>query len=544
VSKIKKQANPKKAYDESATNGVENRLRSLIADKKEISNLEARIAGEKDVAKSNELLGRIESIKKRGDLSFKDFDSYIKSFNDARPDNAVGGTTKDALGAKVASKLSESRREIYSNFNAINPDGTIKNLGDEFQKATELVRARSAFEGNTLGGVLKEIVGEQATTPRDVVNLVMKEPFTINRVLRAAKELESADPTQAGIANNLQGMMRLQYLNNLGMGNKNGIARLDYDQGMLDSLYGDKSNLAAKGLDSLNNKLKVLKSSNVPEMTLTDLNAFSSALSQDARDEVASGIIKRTSLEKQEQDLVRSSIFKAAQKGNFENIDPDLLSKSILSKGTTIGETKTTMVKLNQSSPESRNLFKGDFMRNLLDEYPGGIPSANAPYTPLFDARKFLADWESPTGKSQFAQKLETVLGESDAQFIYDLAKVYEGNTIADISAKSSGLRTIRGETGTTFILPIGPILSAGKNRYLAAMLSTGSDRYGLKRSLARNASPGDVNDAYVKMFKNAFTTRQGITALANQASSDPEFSAELQNALREFDKKENLQLK
>jgi hypothetical protein len=544
VSKIKKQANPKKAYDESATNGVENRLRSLIADKKEISNLEARIAGEKDVAKSNELLGRIESIKKRGDLSFTDFDSYIKSFNDARPDNAVGGTTKDALGVKVASELSKLRRGIYSNFNAINPDGTIKNLGEEFQKATELVEARIAFEGNTLGGVLKEIVGEQATTPRDIVSSVMKEPFTINRVLRAAKDLELADPTQVGITNKMQEMMRLQYLNDLGMSGKKGVARLDYDQGMLDSLYGDKSNLAAKGLDSLNNKLKVLKSSNVPEMTLTDLNAFSSALSQDARDEVASGIIKRTSLEKQEQDLVRSSIFKAAQKGNFENIDPDLLSKSILSKGTTIGETKTTMVKLNQSSPESRNLFKGDFMRNLLDEYPGGDPSAGAPYTPLFDARKFLADWEAPTGKSQFAQKLETVLGESDARFIYDLAKVYEGNTIADISAKSSGLRTIRGETGTTFILPIGPILSAGKNRYLAAMLSTGSDRYGLKRSLARNASPGDVNDAYVKMFKNAFTTRQGITALANQASSDPEFSAELQNALREFEKKEDLQSK
>jgi len=544
VSKIKKQANPKKAYDESATNGVENRLRSLIADKKEISNLEAKIASEKDVAKSDELLGRIESIKKRGDLSFTDFDSYIKSFNDARPDNAVGGTTKDALGVKVASELSKLRRGIYSNFNAVSPDGTIKNLGEEFQKATELVQARGAFEGNTLGGVLKEIVGEQATTPRDIVSSVMKEPFTINRVLRAAKELELADPTQAGVANKMQEMMRLQYLNDLGMGGKKGIARLDYDQGMLDSLYGDKSNLAAKGLDSLNNKLKALKSANVPEMTLTDLNAFSSALSQDARDEVASGIIKRTSLEKQEQDLVRSSIFKAAQKGNFENIDPDLLSKSILSKGTTIGETKITMVKLNQSSPESRNLFKGDFMRNLLDEYPGGDPSAGAPYTPLFDARKFLADWEAPTGKSQFAQKLETVLGESDAQFIYDLAKVYEGNTIADISAKSSGLRTIRGETGTTFILPIGPILSAGKNRYLAAMLSTGSDRYGLKRSLARNASPGDVNDSYVKMFKNAFTTRQGITALANQASSDPGFSAELQNALREFDKKENLQLK
>jgi len=544
VSKIKQQANPKKAFDESATNGVENRLRSLIADKKEISNIEKRIASEKDIAKSNELLGQIESIKKRGDLDFRNFDDYIKSFNDARPDNAVGGTTKDALGVKVASELSKLRRGIYSNFNAISPDGTIKNLGEEFQKATELVQARGAFEGNTLGGVLKEIVGEQATTPRDIVSSVMKEPFTINRVLRAAKELELADPTQVGITNKMQEMMRLQYLNDLGMGSNKGVARLDYDQGMLDSLYGDKSNLAAKGLDSLNNKLKALKSADVPEMTLTDLNAFSFALSQDARDKVASGIIKRTALEKKDQELVRSSIFKAAQKGNFKNIDPDLLSKSILSKGTTIGETKTTMVKLNQSSPESRNLFKGDFMRNLLDEYPGGDPSAGAPYTPLFDARKFLADWEAPTGKSQFAQKLETVLGESDAQFIYDLAKVYEGNTIADISAKSSGLRTIRGETGTTFILPIGPILSAGKNRYLAAMLSTGSDRYGLKRSLARNASPGDVNDAYVKMFKNAFTTRQGITALANQASSDPEFSAELQNALREFDKKENLQLK
>jgi len=542
---IKNRINVGGAFDEAAVKGVENRLKQVRDAPALIATAQAKLKKAKTQGQRQDLaaeIQRLESINKP--LDFKAFDAYIRAFNDARPDNAVGGTTKDVFGAGISKELSELRRNVYSKFNATAPDGTVKNLGDEFQKATELVQARGAFEKNTLGGILKEAGGEASATPRQIVSLVMGDPAKINRVLQAAKELESVDPAQAGIANNLQGMMRLQYLNDLGMGSKKGIARLDYDQGMLDSLYGDKSNLAAKGLDSLNNKLKVLKSSNVPEMTLTDLNAFSSALSQDARDEVASGIIKRTSLEKQEQDLVRSSIFKAAQKGNFENIDPDLLSKSILSKGTTIGETKTTMVKLNQSSPESRNLFKGDFMRNLLDEYPGGDPSAGAPYTPLFDARKFLADWEAPTGKSQFAQKLETVLGESDAQFIYDLAKVYEGNTIADISAKSSGLRTIRGETGTTFILPIGPILSAGKNRYLAAMLSTGSDRYGLKRSLARNASPGDVNDAYVKMFKNAFTTRQGITALANQASSDPEFSAELQNALREFDKKENLQLK
>jgi hypothetical protein len=545
LPEIKSRINAGGAFDEAAVNSVENRLKEVRDAPELIALAQVELAQTKSQGGRQDLINeikRLEGVNKP--LDFKAFDAYIRAFNDARPVNAVGGTTKDAFGAGVSTELSELRRGIYRNFNATAQDGTVKNLGDEFQKATELVQARSAFEGNMLGGILKEVVGEQATTPRNIVSSVMKEPFTINRILRAAKELELADPTQVGITNKMQEMMRLQYLNDLGMGSNKGVARLDYDQGMLDSLYGDKSNLAAKGLDSLNNKLKALKSANVPEMTLTDLNAFSSALSQDARDEVANGIIKRTALEKQDQELVRSSIFKAAQKGNFKNIDPDLLSKSILSKGTTIGETKTTMVKLNQSSPESRNLFKGDFMRNLLDEYPGGDPSAGAPYTPLFDARKFLADWEAPTGKSQFAQKLETVLGESDAQFIYDLAKVYEGNTIADISAKSSGLRTIRGETGTTFILPIAPILSAGKNRYLAAMLSTGSDRYGLKRSLARNASPGDVNDAYVKMFKNAFTTRQGITALANQASSDPEFSAELQNALREFDKKENLQLK
>jgi len=390
---------------------------------------------------------------------------------------------------------------------------------------------------------LREAVGEQAKTPRDIVSSVMKEPATINRVLQAVRELEVADPAQAGAANRLQEMMRLQYLNDLGMGSPKGVTRLNYDQGMLDSLYGNKSAAAARGLDSMNEKLRVLKSASVPDMTLTDLNTLSSALSKDARDEVASGIIKRNALGKQEQELVASSIFKAAKKGNFENIDPDLLSKSIFSRSNTIGETKSVMAKLSQTSPESRNLFKGDFVRNLLDEYPGGEFSAGAPYTQLFDAKKFLADWESPTGKSQFAQKVETVLGQKDAQFFYDLAKVYEGATIADVTAKGFNGRLIGSPTGGTYILPITPIISKARNRYLAAMLTTGSDRYGLKSALARNALPGEVNDAYLKMYKNAFLTRQGLTALANQASSDPEFSAELQRAVKEFEEKEGLEV-
>lgn len=544
LPKIKGKKNVGGAFDEAAVKGVENRLKQVRDAPSLIAAAQAKLKKATTPGQRQDLtaeIQRLQGINKP--LDFRAFDAYIRAFNDARPDNAVGGTTKDVFGAGVSAELSELRRNIYSKFNATMPDGTVKNLGKEFETAAQKVQARGAFEGNTLGGILKDVVGEQARTPRDIVSSVMKEPFTINRVLQATKELELADPTQVGITDKLQGMMRLQYLNNLGMGSKKGVVRLDYDQGMLDSLYGNKAAAAARGLDSINDKLRVLKSANVPEMTLTDLNALSSALSKDARDEVANGIIKRNALEKQEEALVRSSIFKAASKGNFENIDPDLLSKSILSKASSIGETKTTMAKLSQASLESRNLFKGDFMRNLLDEYPGGTPSAAAPYTPLFDAKKFLADWEAPTGKSQFAQKLEIVLGQKDAQFIYDLAKVYEGNTIADVAAKSSNLRMISGGGGVTVIAPVVPIISGLRNRYIAAMLSTGSERYGLKSALARNALPGEVNDAYVKMFKGAFATRQGIMALANQASGDPEFSAELQNAVREFQEKEGLDL-
>lgn len=545
LPRLKGKVNFAGAFDESAVNSVESRLKLLAVDENKISSIQKLLDAEKDPFVIARLQNQMQQIKKADQLDFRSFDAWIRAFNDARPDGgAVGGTTKDVFGVGISAELSELRRNVYSKFNATLPDGTVGNLGDEFQKATELVQARGAYEKNTLGYILKEAGGEQSTTPRQIVSNVMSDPFKIDRVLQASRELELADPTQAGITQKMQEMMQIQYLNDLGMGSKKGVSLLNYDQGMLDSLYGNKSSAVSRGLDSINNKLRVLKSADVPQMTITDLNSLSSALGQDARNEVANGIIKRNALEKQEEALVTSSIFKAAKKGNFKDIDPDLLSKSILSKGNTIKDTETVMVNLGKLSPESRNLFKGDFMRNLLDDYSGGVPSASAPYTPLFDAKKFLADWQSPTGKSQFAQKLEVVLGQKDAQFMYDLAKVYEGNTITDIAAKGSNLRTIKNQGGTTYVLPITPILTAAKNRYLAAMLSTGTERYGLKSALARNALPGEVNDAYVKMFKGTFMTRQGITALANQASSDPEFSAELQNALKDFNEKEGLQFK
>ena len=539
---IKSKINVGGAFDESAVRGVENRLKEVRDAPGLIMAAEDKLSKATSQSEIQDLtneITRLQSINKP--LDFKSFDAYIRAFNDARPDNAVGGTTKDAFGAGISSELSQLRRDIYSGFNATMPDGTIKNLGDEFQKATEFVQRRGAFEKNTLGGILKEAGGEASETPRQIVNSVMSDPAKINRVLQAAKELEAADPSKAGTANNLQEMMRKQYLDNLGMGSKRGVTLLDYDQGMLDSLYGNKSGAAARGLDSLNEKLRVLKSANVPSLTLTDLNALSSALGKDARDKVAESIVKRDILQKQEEALVRSDIFKAAKRGDFKNVDPDILSKSILG-GNTIGETEVVMKQLSNLSPNLRNLFKGDFMRNLLNEFPHGEVTANAPFMPLFDTKKFLSAYEtSPGVTSQFGKKLEIVLGKEQAQELADIARLYNSNMITDVSATGFVPRFTATNNGVILGIPFGQLASSARNRYITAMLSSGSQRNALKRALAKNAMPGAVNKAYNDMAKEMFLTRTGLESLAHQASSDPEFSAELTNMAKQFKEKQGI---
>jgi len=85
------------------------------------------------------------------------------------------------------------------------------------------------------------------------------------------------------------------------------------------------------------------------------------------------------------------------------------------------------------------------------------------------------------------------------------------------------------------------------KNRLITAMLSSGSQRnalmIALKNGLSKTAMPGAVNDVYNKMAKEMFLTRTGLTALAHQASSDPEFSAEITNMAKEFNEKQGLDL-
>jgi hypothetical protein len=74
-------------------------------------------------------------------------------------------------------------------------------------------------------------------------------------------------------------------------------------------------------------------------------------------------------------------------------------------------------------------------------------------------------------------------------------------------------------------------------------MLSSGSQLNTLKRALAKNAMPGAVNKAYNDMAKEMFLTKTGLEALAHQASSDPEFSAELTNMAKQFKEKQGINL-
>ena len=508
VSAIRQKINPSGAFDESAVRGVESRLKQL-----------------------------------NRPLNFTDFDDYIKAFTDARPENAVGGTTKDVFGMRFSEELSKLRRNTYDNFNATMPDGTVKNLGDEFQRATELVQRRGAYEKNLLGNVLKEAAGEQSKTPRDIVSAVIKEPATIDRVVKSLRELGASDPSKAGEANRILGLLQLEYMNKIGIKPSlrgKGARSIEVNTNMVKSLFGGQADAQLRAISDLNNNLKNIGDLGSSKLTMDDLQKMGKPLSEVERKSLAKTIAKRIQAEKEEEALTRSTIFSLAQKGDFKNIDADALSKSILSPSSTIKDTQNAMFQLSKSSLESRNLYKGDFRRELLDAYSGGNPNANTPFEAIFDTKRFMNDYRPSSGNvTTFAKKLQTVLGKEEADFLYDLAATAEANAIADVAKTGSTFRMIGSPQGGTVVVSLQKMVDSTRNRFVTAMLSSGINSNMIKSALAKTAIPGKANDAYNQMAKQMFLSRTGATALAHQASSDPEFSAELINMAKQFDAKQ-----
>jgi hypothetical protein len=548
LPRLKGKVNFAGAFDESAVNGVEARLKALALDENKISSIRKMIDSEKNPNTIYELESQIEALRAKDKLDFRAFDAWIRAFNDARPDGgAVGGTTKDVFGVGISAELSQLRRDIYGRTNSTDANQVTRNLGEEFAKATELVRARGAYEKNLLGGILKEAAGEQSKTPRDIVSAVMKEPATINRVVQSLRELGTANPAKAGEANRVLGLLQLQYMNDIGIKPSlrgKGARSIEADRGIANSLFGSSSAAQLRSLESLNRNLRSVGGIDEAKLTIDEVALMGQALSENERKSLASTITKRIQAEKEEGQLVTSEIFKMAQKGNFQNIDPATLSKSILS-GFSVAQTSAAMRELSKMSIEARNLYKGDFKRELLDQFKGGTPTANAPFQPLFDTEKFMTAYgpQSKTGKSEFAKKLEIVLGQDGADFLVDLARTYESNAITNVRSKGYAPKGIV-STGTSFFyVPIGNMTDYARNRFIAAMLHSGSNMKALRSALANNSLPGGVNQAYEKMAKEMFMTRQGVEALAYQASGDPEFSAELTNMVKDFKEKQGLEI-
>jgi len=511
---------------------IENSLKSLQKLKSSAKDANLRLRLEGKIQDATNQLKDLEAINRP--LNFKDFNELVKSYGNLRSENLVGGSTKDIFGTEISNELSALRTQIFKDYNAIDANGVTRNLANEFQTTAAAVGKRNDMQKNTLGSILKEAGGENVATQRDVVRIAMKDPETIGRVLRAAQDL---DATQPGIAKTIRDKMQIQYLNDI-MGKQGNITQLNYQKGFLDTLFDADSGKVARGLDTLNEKLATIKGVKISDITRDDLAALSSALSKRERDDVAEQIKKREILKAEEEKLVSSEIFEAAKNGNFENIDPDLISRAVLD-GATTRNVEIAMGQLSKLSPDARNLYKGDFMRIFLDHYRGGTPTAALPHETLFDVDKFLADYGTKEAPSELGKNINTILGADSGTALYDLAKLYQANTLKELEKTGAMPRVVLSSRNISIFAPISKLTTSGRNRFLAYALANGSESNGLRSALARNAMSGNVNDAYVKMFESAFKTRQGLTFLARQASEDPEFSFELDQAAKDFEEKE-----
>lgn len=546
VSEFKRQANPSSFKDDSGVNSVLERIKARRDAPETLKKLQNRAYY--FFTKSNKPIPQdlaqkiLDTEQLALPITSKDFDNFIVELNAVRPDNVASGAGKDVFGRDIAAKLSEYRRNRYSQLPATLEGGRPGTVADLFDEATIRTQNAKQYNVNMLGSVLKEIAGEQSRTPMDIVNAVMKEPYTLNRTVKALRELGQNNPAQAGEADRILGLLQLEYMNKIGIG-AGGSSEILANNFMLNSLFGKQADAQRRMIAEINRNLKKLGKLDAANLTLTDLQRMGQPLAENERKALAKTITQRIKAEKDNAALVRSELYKKAAKGDFKNIDADLLSQFVLDDNTTPAQVATVMQQLSLADIQSRNLFKGDLVRNIFDRFSGGEELAGSS-NKLFDEQKFLKAYETDTPgvSSKFAKKLEIVLGQRIPTQLHDIAKTAIANTIKDSSTAQLTPRLFTSTKGTTFGLPIGALASSVRNRYLAAMLGSGTNFTNVKLMLAKNALPGNVNDFYNQMARNMFLTREGITALAHQASSDPEFSVELSNMARQFQEEDRKQ--
>jgi hypothetical protein len=536
VEGIVRKNNPKGAYDSSATNSVLSRL-TARADAENLLN--QKLAIQQKLISENkgvprQLKKEIKDLESAiGPIDAHEFDSWIKAFRDARPDNAAGASTKDQLSGMIAGDMSALRRSSFGQYEATLPDGTQRNLGDLYDETVKTYDQRMSFERNLLGSILREDLGEMSTSPRQAVSATMREPYTIKKVLDAVSFLEREDPTKSGLTKKVTEMMQSQYFSSLGYGMPGvSVSSIKYDPAIMDALFGQSSKRITQSLDALNKQIVAKK---LPaNATFQDVIDLGNALDTNTRNRVLKNIYLRLEAEKELQSVEARTIFRLAKKTNFQRVDSDSLNRAILSDASTVTDVKELMLDMSRMSATDRNAYKGDFIRGILEAFPGGKAPQGKPFVPIFDTEKFVTSMTSPSGKSPLRTKIETVLGKDDAQFLYDLANAYNANIITNVPIRDNW-RTTMGAGGVSVYLAQG-VTSSIRNRLMAAMLSSPiAKRPGMAEKFAAVISNTGRDEAWADAFKAAFTTRIGLTALSRQMQDDPEFATYVTETARQF---------
>ena len=520
----------RRAYSEELLKEAEKKASKFTKKGEEIPHDLAR-----EIDELNSLIGPMDA---------REFDRWIRNFNEARVDNLVGATAKDELASRVAMQMSNLRRDFYSSQKVTLPDGTATDLGSLYSNATIKLNERMKFEGNLLGRVLKEEVGENKMFPREIVSAVMAEPSKINNALNAVAMYEAQDPARVGMSAQIRELMKSQYLYDLGFG-KPGVKinSVKYDRGMVNAIWGKDAPVILKSMDELNGVMEKAKLGNY--LTFNDIKLLEGQLDETSRRKAIKQIYLRMVAERDLEKSKNSVIYKLASKGNFEKIDPDMLSKWVVSDGTTVSEAKTVMEQLSKSSIDERNQFKGDFIRELMNSFPGGRSPHGEPFTPMFDTEAFVKSMESPIGGgSSLRNKVETVLGKEGASFLYDVAKVNNANRIK-YANDSDPIRMTGNMSGISFYLAHG-VTKSVRNRLTAAMLAGASKSTPVRNNLlkamgSRVSSNAEADLAQRQLMKNLFATRTGITELARQARDDEEFSTYLSDMAQKFQKEDRM---
>ena len=548
AKKMATEASKGGAFSNSSINNALSNLKAKTEAPKRLLKMQEQAAKNPLSPQQAQKMAELQELAKP--ITTEEFDAWIRVFRDARPDDATGAATTKQFANDIANKMSAYRREVYGGYDTVDSAGQSVNLGDLYDKTVGDYASRMELTRGTMGSLLKSDAGEMVKTPFEAVSLIIRDPKRIEDFLSSVAKYESADPALAGASQQVREMLQKEYFRELGFNTPGKSVRtVSYKPEFINSLFGKDAPQLMRSLDELNRISK--KVSNLSNnLTIDDIRQMSQVMDQTTQKKLLRTISDRALYEQELNKQINSEVYKLASRGDFEKLDPALLSRTILSDRLTVGETKTVMEKLAQyaaksqggSSAKARNFFKTDFLKNVLDDFPGGEPTATAPFTQLFDTEAFIKAMDAPTGKSSYRLKMEVVLGKDKVQELYDLASVYNANIIKTKSA-GAGIepRVVGGPGGKIVTYFSGSIVQPVRNRILAIMLSSGNESRALTRALNVNAASGDVDAIYRKMFKRMFTTSAGLESLGYHASQDEEFSKYMQTTAEEFRKDSEL---